>query len=126
MKQNEKNNGENKIFIKQIKKWVVVDSDFFEAYMKDTNNYRYREQYHGRCKCPKGEFWRCDTECYTCKHRITGKELSLDYEFENSEGDSFSLLNSLVDEKADLQTIIENTELLEKLTEELEKLNKRQ
>ena len=76
MKTNE--NKVYRIYEKSLHQWFEVPKDYYETYDKERTNHRKREQYHGRCCCPRDNWWLCDMICEDCEYRRAGDTLSLD------------------------------------------------
>lgn len=118
MTNNEKNKS-NRIYLKSTKQWVEVPEGTYCEINRSNNAFRKREQYHGRCACPKSKFWLCDTDCGNCEFRKAGDMLSLDYENENGDGDTYSMLDSVSDTSPNVEKIAEDKLLLAALFKRL-------
>ena len=92
---NDKNRKQYRIYIKSTREWVDVSEEYYRDHARFCNTWRKRHQYHGRCNCKKEQFWLCDTDCQTCEFQRAGDQLSLDYEMENKNGDTYSFLDAI-------------------------------
>ncbi|MBQ9900759.1 MAG: sigma-70 family RNA polymerase sigma factor [Clostridia bacterium] len=112
-----------RVYIRKINTWVDVTKEQYYAYYRDVWATRKREQFYGRCRCPKSKMWICDGDCLSCAFRATGEIASLDSTFEDDEGNSTSQIEELQDEKPAAQAIMEDRELLAALYQKLEELD---
>lgn len=116
---NQQSHVENKVYIRRMKTWVEVPDDIYREINRSNDSFRKREQYHSRCACPKSKFWLCDTDCGNCEFRRAGDMLSLDYENENGDGDTYSMLDSVTDTSPNVEKIAEDKLLLAALFKRL-------
>ena len=65
------------IYLRSIDKKVKVSKEVYDAFYKEAHRIRSKEQYHGRCVCPKKELWKCDGICEECRYRVY-KDIYLD------------------------------------------------
>ena len=79
-----------RVYIRKINTWVDVTKEQYYAYYRDVWATRKREQFYGRCRCPKSKMWICDGDCLSCAFHATGEIASLDSTFEDDEGNSTS------------------------------------
>ena len=84
---------EYRIYIKESKSWVDVNKEFYTNYYRDINDYRKRQQEHGRCVCPASQRSLCDMACLTCPYAKAGDQLSLDNTISDSDGNEKSWLD---------------------------------
>ena len=49
-----------RIYDKQTKTWFEVTPEQYAEFDQWRTNKRKREQYHGRCMCPRNKWWLCD------------------------------------------------------------------
>ncbi len=118
MKTNE--NKVYRIYEKSLHQWFEVPKDYYESYDKERTNYRKREQYHGRCCCPRDKWWLCDTFCEDCEYRRAGDTLSLDA----SEGDgSVTMLDQQESTGPRMEDVIADRDLLARLIKRLRELD---
>ena len=121
--ENQKSTREYKVYIRRLKTWVEVTKEQYYAYYRGIWAIRKRAQAHGQCMCPKSKIWLCDGDCLACEFRSAGDTLSLDYTVKDSEGNQKRRADGLWDDSQDVQSILEDRELLDALYEELRKLD---
>lgn len=119
MARKEKQRKSESIYLKSKRKRVEIPYDLYEEIDRMNNTYRKRMQRRGQCKCPKGDIWACDTDCGTCKFQRSGDVVSLDYEYHTQDGEDYTLHDCIADLSPDIQSILEDFELLEALQEHL-------
>ena len=78
---------QNHIYDKQTRTWFEVTPEQFKEYDRWRTRIRKREQYHGRCMCPRSKWWLCDGMCQDCEYRASGDAISLDAPVTNEDGD---------------------------------------
>ncbi len=108
-----------RIYLKTRKQWIEVSEEFYRDHNRHYDAIRKCEQYHGRCACPKNKFWLCDGDCGNCEFRRAGDTLSLDYESENGNGDTYSMINSIADSSPSMEKVVEDRLLLNDLLKRL-------
>ncbi|MCM1439294.1 MAG: hypothetical protein NC131_08870 [Roseburia sp.] len=125
MSKNEKTkqNHQSYIYIRSTGEQIPVTKQEFTDYYRPINAYRKKQQAHGRCVCPKSRRLMCDMDCYTCPYRRAGDTISLDYPIEDGAGSEKNLLDDLCDDSSDIQSILEERELLVALYRRLEELD---
>ncbi len=106
---------ERAIYLKDLHQWVSVSKADYDNYYRDINAYRRKQQEHGRCVCPANKRYLCDMDCWDCRYRRGGDELSLDYTIADENGNEKSWLDELPDEVPSVQSILEERELLDAL-----------
>lgn len=115
--------GENKtyrIYDKSLRQWLDVSKDYYDVYNQQRTNCRKREQYHGRCCCPRSKWWLCDMICDDCEFRRAGDTLSLDA----PEGDgSVSMLDQQEASSPQMEDVIADRMLLDRLIQRLRELD---
>ena len=116
-----KENGQKtyRIYLKSAKEWVDVPEDYYREHTRYYDAFRKKAQYHGQCACPKNKFWLCDGDCFNCEFRRAGDMLSLDYENENEDGDSVSMLDSTPDAAPLVDEIVCDKATLDQLFDRL-------
>ena len=117
-----KTNDNNRIFDKQTKTWFEVTPEEYKRYDQWRTNLRKREQYHGRCMCPRQKWWLCDGMCEDCEFHAPGDMLSLDATETDAEGGEFSLLDCFASPESVLNEIILDQVLMKQLLKRLEEL----
>ena len=120
MKTNE--NNVKRIYDKQTKTWFEVSPEQYSEFDRWRTNLRKREQYHGRCMCPRNKWWLCDGMCDDCEYHAPGDILSLDMPTSNDDGDEVTLLDMLEDPAASLEEVICDKAELDQLYERLDQL----
>ncbi len=88
---------QNHIYDKQTRTWFEVTPEQYEEYDRWRTRIRKREQYHGRCMCPRSKWWLCDCMCQDCEYRASGDTISLDAPVANEDGDEVTLADTLMD-----------------------------
>ena len=66
------------IFIRSTGEKVPVSKEQHDAFYKEADRIRHKEQDHGRCMCPYRYAWKCDGDCIGCEYHAAGDTLSLD------------------------------------------------
>ena len=115
-------NQSKRIFDKGTKTWFEVTPEQYVEFDRFRTNKRKREQYHGRCMCPRSKWWLCDGMCDDCEYHAPGDTLSLDKPVSDSEGDEVALADTLVDPSPSPEDIICDMDELEQLFKDLEEL----
>lgn len=109
-----------RIYEKSLHQWFEVPKNYYEAYDKERTNHRKREQYHGRCCCPREKWWLCDMMCDDCEYRRAGDLLSLDA----PEGDgSVTMLDQQEAPDPRMEDVIADRDLLARLIKRLRELD---
>ncbi len=111
-----------KVYLKSLQQWVEVTQEQYRDFYHDINNYRINARNHKLCNCPWSKAWLCDMDCWTCQFRTTPTEFSLDLILEDLNTDETEWTNILGTPNADIQSIVEDQQLLETLLLKLELL----
>lgn len=110
-----------RIYLKKERTWVEVEPEFYMEYMRSCDRTRHRMQAHGRCACPRKQFWLCDEDCLTCEFRRAGDAYSLEYELSGEGDDALTTLDILADPSPSAEDVVadldELTQLLHRLAE---------
>lgn len=114
-----KNEKSRFIYSKAMGEKIPVTEEEYTEFYKEVTRTRKREQYHGRCVCPKKYIWSCDGDCDICEHHISDT-LSLDAP--NSE-DGASLYNTDLAEAKSIENLIEDHIMLEQLLQRFRELD---
>lgn len=110
------------IYLKSMKRWVPVSDEYYDIHRREIDAYIHRMRNHGCCRCPKSRWWLCDEDCWNCEFRCGEEYISLETPCgENTE--DISLGDSIADGCSDLQSIIEDRELLCKLFDALKNID---
>ena len=120
MKTNE--NNVKRIYDKQTKTWFEVSPEQYDEFDRWRTNLRKREQYHGRCMCPRNKWWLCDGMCDDCEYHAAGDLLSLDMPTSNDDGDEVTLLDLLEDPSSSIVDVICDKAELDQLFDRLNDL----
>ena len=111
-----------RIYDKQTKTWFEVTPEHYAEFDQWRTNKRKREQYHGRCMCPRNKWWLCDGMCDDCEFHAPGDVLSLDKPVSNDDGDEVTLLDTLVDPAPSIESILCDKAELDHLLARLDEL----
>lgn len=111
-----------RIYDKQTKAWFEVTPEQYAEFDQWRTNKRKREQYHGRCMCPRNKWWLCDGMCDDCEFHAPGDMLSLDKPVSNDDGDEVTLLDTLVDPAPSIESILCDKAELDQLFARLNEL----
>ena len=115
-------NQSKRIYDKVTKTWYEVSPEEYAVFDRNRTAKRKREQYHGRCMCPRSKWWLCDGMCDDCEFHASGDTLSLDQPTVNSEGDETTLLDTLVDPAPLVEDIVCDHIEMERLLKRLKEL----
>ena len=108
------------IYSRSLHKKVPCTEQEFLDFYRNVDRIRKKEQYHGRCMCPKKFIWTCDSDCENCEHHTGYGELSLDAP--NTE-DGKTVRDTLPDTQTCMEKVIEDRLLLEQLFKRLRELD---
>ena len=111
-----------RIYDKQTKTWFEVTPEHYAEFDQWRTNKRKREQYHGRCMCPRNKWWLCDGMCDDCEFHAPGDVLSLDKPVSNDDGDEVTLLDTLVDPAPSIESVLCDKAELDQLFARLNEL----
>lgn len=56
---------------------IMVTNEERKAFLNDLHNFQTREQYYGRCNCPRNEAYKCTMDCFVCPFQKATEFLSL-------------------------------------------------
>ncbi len=112
-------NQSQRIYDKATRTWYEVPEDQYREFDRWRTNLRKREQYWGRCFCPRGKWWLCDGNCVDCEFH-TRSEVSLDDPLPDGEG---TRGDYVPDDKPTPEEITSDRDLLERLTARLHELD---
>lgn len=111
-----------RIYDKGTRQWFDVTPEQYAEFDQWRTNKRKREQYHGRCMCPRNKWWLCDGLCDDCEFHAPGDMLSLDKPVSNDDGDEVTLLDTLVDPAPSIESILCDKAELDQLIARLNEL----
>ena len=117
-----KSNDKRRIFDKTTKTWFEVTPEEYKRYDAWRTNLRKREQYHGRCMCPRNKWWLCDGVCEDCEFHAPGDMLSLDATKKNEDGEETCILDCYASPESVLNDIVLDQLLMQQLLKRLEEL----
>lgn len=106
---------EYKVYIPSTHQFVPVTKDFYYEYYRPIWCIQKEAQKHDQCMCPKSKLWRCDGCCLDCPYHAPGNVWSLEYEQELM-GDKRE------DPSADIESIVTDKIVLDKLFKRLDEL----
>lgn len=106
---------EYKVYIPSTHQLVPVTKEFYYEYYRPIWRTQKQAQKHGQCMCPKNKLWRCDGCCLDCSYHAPGNVWSLEYEQELM-GDKRE------DPSADIESIVTDKIVLDKLFKRLDEL----
>lgn len=115
-------NQSKRIYDKETKTWFEVTPAQYAEFDRWRTNLRKREQYHGRCMCPRQKWWLCDGMCDDCEFHAAGDVLSLDKPISHEDGDEVSLADALVDPSPSIEEVICDKAELDQLFERLNEI----
>ena len=95
-----------RIYVKTLKEWIEVSDQLYQDYTRRCDATRHREQYHGRCTCPRKLYWLCDEDCPACEFHRAGDVLSLDHEVEGGDGQGIPLVDTLADHSPSVEDVV--------------------
>jgi len=116
------NNGNNKpyrIYDKTTRQWFEVTPEQYKEFDRERTNKRKREQFHGRCMCPRSKWWLCDGMCEDCEFHAPGDMLSLDAPVESEDGIESTLGDVLPSGEDPIEEVILDQILMEQLLKRL-------
>ena len=75
------------VYIRSTRETVPVTQEQYDAYYKEADRIRHKEQSHGRCICPRRYACLCDGDCPICEFSVDGNYYYLDAPLPNSDDD---------------------------------------
>lgn len=93
------------IYIRSTKEQIPCTEQEFHDFYHDIDNYRRKQQRHGRCVCPASKRLECDMDCLTCPFQREGDFLSLDNEIDD-DGEAKTHLENLTDRSPLIEDMI--------------------
>ena len=109
------------IYLRSSRERIPCTKEEFDAYYRDIDLFRQKQQYRKQCVCPQKKWLECDMDCQTCPFR-RNDVFSLDKPLETAEGEEMSLLESIPDESPLISEIIANKEHLNLLFRRLNEI----
>ena len=108
------------IYIRSTGEKVPVSKEQHDAFYKEADRIRHKEQDHGRCMCPYRYVWKCDGDCIGCEYHAAGDTLSLDVTNPDGNGNMYDYLP---DNNTPIEKLISDRILLEQLFARLRELD---
>lgn len=108
------------IYSRSLHKKVPCTEQQFKDFYRNVDRIRKKEQYHGRCLCPKKYIWACDGDCENCEHHTGYGEMSL--ETSNTE-DGSNFLDMELTEATSMEDLVADHDLLQRLFARLRELD---
>ena len=120
-----KNDNESKqkayfIYVHSTGEKVPVSKAQHDAFYKEADRIRHKEQDHGRCMCPYRFIWACSGDCIGCEYHATGDITSLDQPLPDGNG---TLGDYIPDRSKPMEKVIADRMLLEQLFARLRELD---
>ena len=106
MQKRDKQSKPYRIYDKITRQWFEVTPEQYTEFDRWRTNLRKREQYHGRCMCPRSKWWLCDGMCDDCEFHAAGDVLSLDKPIPTEDSDEVSLADALADPSPSIEDVI--------------------
>lgn len=97
---------------------ITVSKEIRDEYYKEAAHIRMQEQAHERCICPQHKVLICDGDCLTCEYHRSGDLVSLDVPIGED-----TLVDMIPSETPDIESIIADRDLLERLFTRLRELD---
>ncbi len=100
---------------------IPVSEEFYQAVYPDIWKKQKRLQRSGQCMCPRFRLWTCDGDCDVCPHYAGESLVYLDDAVPGSDGNI--TIGDTIAAKGNLEDAVILAQLLEALTDELNKLD---
>lgn len=110
------------IFYRSTGESIPVSKEMFDIYYHDIDNYRRKQQRHGRCVCPKSQQLTCDMDCLTCPFHRQGDLRSLDSTRSDDEGNEIALIDEIADDAPLIDEVISDAEQFKAIYKRLAEL----
>ncbi len=110
-----------RIFDRSMNEWIEMPEDTAREYGNYCQRTRKKEQYHGRCRCPRKMSWVCDGMCVGCVYRMRGDLISLN---EESFDDVFLQWELEQPATTQMQDRVECIDLLDRVLSKFKELDK--
>jgi hypothetical protein len=120
MANNDNHRKQYRIFDRLTHTWYEVTPEQYKEFDRWRTNLRKREQYWGRCFCPRGKWWLCDGNCLDCEYHSRTADVSLDEPLPNGEG---SVGDYIPDDRPTPEEIASDHDLLNRLIIRLHKID---
>ena len=108
------------IYLRYTGEKISVTKEQRDAFYKEADRIRHKEQHHHRCMCSKKHLWECDGDCIGCKYHAAGDTLSLDIPTEDGE---VNMYDCIPDSSPSMENVIADRLLLDQLFNRLRELD---
>ena len=108
------------IYLRSTGEKISVTKEQRDAFYKEADRIRHKEQHHHRCMCSKKHLWECDGDCIGCKYHAAGDTLSLDIPTEDGE---VNMYDCIPDSSPSMENVIADRLLLDQLFNRLRELD---
>ena len=108
------------IYLRSTGEKISVTKEQRDAFYKESDRIRHKEQHHHRCMCSKKHLWECDGDCIGCKYHAAGDTLSLDIPTEDGE---VNMYDYIPDSSPSMENVIADRLLLDQLFNRLRELD---
>lgn len=108
------------IYLRSTGEKISVTKEQRDAFYKEADRIRHKEQHHHRCMCSKKHLWECDGDCIGCKYHAAGDTLSLDIPTEDGEANMYDCIS---DSSPSMENVIADRLLLDQLFNRLRELD---
>jgi hypothetical protein len=108
------------IYLRSTGEKISVTKEQRDAFYKESDRIRHKEQHHHRCMCSKKHLWECDGDCIGCKYHAAGDTLSLDIPTEDGE---VNMYDCIPDSSPSMENVIADRLLLDQLFNRLRELD---
>lgn len=110
------------IYLRSTKERIPCTEEEFKNYYHDIDNFRRKQQRHGRCVCPISKQLECDMDCATCPFRRAGDTASLDYTITDADGNEEAWVNTIADPTPLFSDVLAEKEHLELIIQRLKEI----
>ena len=100
------------IYLRSTGEKISVTKEQRDAFYKEADRVRHKEQDHSRCMCPYHFIWKCDGDCLDCEYHATGDISSLDQPLPDGNG---TIGDYIPDRSKAMEEVIADRMLLEQL-----------
>lgn len=98
------------IYLRSTGEKISVTKEQRDAFYKESDRIRHKEQHHHRCMCSKKHLLECDGDCIACKYHASGDTLSLDIPTEDGE---VNMYDCIPDSSPSMENVIADRLLLD-------------
>jgi len=116
------NEKQHYIYLRSTKERIPCTEEEFKNYYHDIDNFRRKQQRHGRCVCPISKQLECDMDCATCPFRRAGDTASLDYTITDADGNEEAWVNTIADPTPLFSDVLAEKEHLELIIQRLKEI----